>query len=425
MSTDLSISTPGSEQNSAARPGPRHSAPRPRRPKRWIALVAVLIVLVPTLDSYFQALTGPGNDALSIRSVEWLRSHHFRWLVNDVENFWYTHHQPKKGGTVSPALQAQIAGAHRYGDAGTTAGARPRAAAPGVAAGTRAAPPALTALPPPAPITPLVAQPLAGEGQWRPLGRPVHGLPAMYATYLRPDAVHTSLVAALAWIDPKLVRVAQYAGVLEPGGGGWAHAIPVPLAMRPQLLAMFNSGFKMADAQGGYYDSGRYAGPLRTGAATLWITADGTPHLGQWGRDGTLTPNVVMARQNLDLIVDGGRPAPGVQYNNPAKWGYTVGNHVLVWRSGLGITANGALVYVGGPGLSAYGLARLLVRAGAVRAMELDINSDWVDFFTYAPAPPGSPAGDLSVSKLLVDMKPSTSNYLGASSRDGIAIFAR
>jgi hypothetical protein len=247
----------------------------------------------------------------------------------------------------------------------------------------------------------------------------------MYATYLRPDAVHTSLVAAVAWIDPKLVRVVQYAGAVEPGGGGWAHQLPIPMAARSNLLAVFNSGFKMDDAQGGYYDSGRYDRPLRNGAATMWITADGTPHVGQWGRDVTLSPSVVMARQNLDLIVDGGQPAPGVQYNNPAKWGWTVGNAVLVWRSGVGVTANGALVYVGGPGLSAYTLAQLLVRAGAVRAMELDINSDWVDFFTYAPGPPGSPPGDLSVSKLLVDMKPSTYNYLGASSRDGFAIFSR
>ena len=56
-----------------------------------------------------------------------------------------------------------------------------------------------------------------------------------------------------------------------------------------------------------------------------------------------------MARQNLDLIVDGHQPAPGVQYNDPARWGYTLGNDVLVWRSGLGVTADGALVYVGGP----------------------------------------------------------------------------
>ena len=44
------------------------------------------------------------------------------------------------------------------------------------------------------------------------------------------------------------------------------------------------------------------------------------------------------------------------------------------------MTADGALVYVGGPGLNITDLADLLVRAGAVRAMELDINTDWVNF---------------------------------------------
>jgi hypothetical protein len=282
-----------------------------------------------------------------------------------------------------------------------------------------------TALPAPAAITPLVSDPLAGEGQWRPLGRLVHGIPAMYATYLRPDAVHTSLVAAVAWIDPKLVRAAGYAGAVEPGGTGWAHQLPIPDAVRPQLLAVFNSGFKMDDAQGGYYDSGRLARSLRSGAASWWITTDGVLHVGMWGRDATLTPNVVEVRQNLDLIVDNGQPAPDVSANDPAKWGYTVGNKVLVWRSGLGETANGALVYVGGPGLSVESLAQLLVRAGAVRAMELDINSDWVDFFTYAPAAAGTPAADLTVSKLLVDMSPSKYNYLDDSSRDGVALFQR
>ena len=40
----------------------------------------------------------------------------------------------------------------------------------------------------------------------------------------------------------------------------------------------------------------------------------------------------------------------------------------------------------GGAGLNITDLADLLVRAGAVRAMELDINTDWVNFSTYRPA---------------------------------------
>ena len=93
-------------------------------------------------------------------------------------------------------------------------------------------------------------------------------------------------------------------------------------------------------------------------------------------------------RQNLDLLVDGGQPVPGLDAADTTQWGYTLGNRVYVWRSGLGVTADGALVYVGGPGLNITDLADLLARAGAVRAMELDINTDWVNLATYRPSSP-------------------------------------
>jgi len=366
----------------------------------------VVALLSPVAYSYTRALTGPGTDALSIRSVEWLRGHHFRWLVNDVENYWYSHHQPKKGGTPSRVLRAQV-----------SAGRQSR--------GDFAAPPRVVFLPPPSPVRPYVADALPGEGLWRPLGTPVKGIPAMYATYLRPDGVHTSLVAALAWIDPKLVNAVGYAGAAEPGGSGWTNQLPIPDAVRPDLLAAFNSGFKMQDSRGGYYDHGRYVRPLRAGAATMWIDSNGNLDVGEWGRDVTMSPDIVFARQNLDLIVDGGQPVPGVQDNNPVQWGFTVSNKVMVWRSGIGVTPGGALVYAAGPGLSVATLADLLSRAGAVRAMELDINTAWVDFFTYSSAPPGMPAADLTVTKLLVNMEPSPYHYLTASSRDCIALFGR
>jgi hypothetical protein len=90
-------------------------------------------------------------------------------------------------------------------------------------------------------------------------------------------------------------------------------------------------------------------------------------------------------RQNLDLVVDNGHPVPGLNANDTTKWGFTLKNQVYVWRSGVGVTATGALVYVGGPDLNITDLADVLARAGAVRAMELDINTDWVNLATYAP----------------------------------------
>ena len=110
------------------------------------------------------------------------------------------------------------------------------------------------------------------------------------------------------------------------------------------------------------------------------VYPNGTSTVGKWGQDVTMTPDVVSVRQNLDLLVDGGQPVPGLNATDTSQWGYTLGNQVYVWRSGLGVTADGALVYVGGPGLNITDLADLLARAGAVRAMELDINTDWVNF---------------------------------------------
>jgi hypothetical protein len=369
--------------------------------------------------SYGDALGAAGNTASSVRSIEWLKDHHFAWLVNDFENFWYTHHKPKKGGAPTGGLAAAI----RAGATSTTTST--------LAAGPAPAPPVSapattaftgSALPPPRPIRSIVANPLPGEGAWSPLGQAVSGRPAMYAAYIRPDAVYTSLVTGVAWIDPHLVRFALFAGVQEPGGRDWHHQAPMGPGDRVDLVAAFNSGFKLKDSEGGYYADGRSVRVLRDGAATLAISPDGVPSVGQWGRDLTMGPSVAFARQNLSLVVDNGQPVPGLNTDSNYKWGATLGNKVQVWRSGIGVTSTGALVYVAGNNLSISMLASVLSRAGAIRAMELDINSAWVEFVSYGPAV-ASPA--MPDAKLLPDMSSGTSKFLGDNSRDFVAVFRR
>jgi hypothetical protein len=391
--------------------GDRSGRPRRGGRRAWIVVALLVAILSPSAWSYGATLAAPGNVPLTVRSVEWLRDHHAKWLVNDVENFWYNHHKPKKGGLPKIALG-------RLAPPGA-----PTAVAPSTAPGTPG--PRVKHLPAPPAIQAIVASPLPGEGQWQPLGQPVNGVPAMYSAYLRPDPVYTSLVTAVAWMDPSLVKAVLYAGVQEPGGSGWRYQAPVAAADRSGLLAAFNSGFKLSDSRGGYFAEGRTVRPLKPGGATLAIRADGTPTVGQWGRDVQMGPDIAFARQNLSLIVDNGQPVPDIDQGGLSKWGATLGNKVLVWRSGVGVTANGALVYAGGNDLSAGSLARVMARAGAVRAMELDINSEWVDFFSYGPAAAGQPAANLSVTKLLPDMRASLNRYFGANSRDFIAIFRR
>jgi hypothetical protein len=257
-----------------------------------------------------------------------------------------------------------------------------------------------------------VASPaIPGEGAWSPTGRLVNGVPAVYVTTLRPDPVHTSYVVGAAWMDTKLLKATLYSGSQIPGGGPYRHSAPIPASAANSLVTAFNAGFLMSTADGGYYTDGRSVVPLRQGAASFVVYANGTATVGSWGTDASMTPDVVSVRQNLDLLVVNGQPAPGLNAADTSKWGFTLGNRVYVWRSGLGVTADGALVYVGGPGINISDLADLLVRAGAVRAMELDINTDWVNFASYTPATPTGAATPANGAELLPGMSGGPDRY--------------
>ena len=370
-----------------------HSRRRPNRRvyrrRRVVAVVGVIltVVLIWLAVSLGGAMTNPAlGSSPSARFAEWARGHGAASIINWVESEWYSHHQPPVGGRPP-------SGAIR----------RPRSA-PALVAGP-------AHLPPPAPMVTPAGPPLPGEGQWSPAGRLVGGIPGIYTTTLRPDAVHTSYVVGVAWMDTKLLHATLYSGSQIPGGGPFTNTAPIPPGAATSLVAAFNAGFLMSAANGGYYTDGRTVYPLRTGAASFVIYKNGTSTVSLWGRDATMTPDVVSVRQNLDLIVDGGKPVPGLNAADTTQWGATLGDQVYVWRSGLGVTATGALVYVGGPGLNITDLADLLTRAGAVRAMELDINTDWVNYSTYQPSTPSGPASGANGTELLPGMTGTPGRY--------------
>jgi hypothetical protein len=64
-------------------------------------------------------------------------------------------------------------------------------------------------------------------------------------------------------------------------------------------------------------------------------------------------------------------------------WGDTLGGVPAVSRSAAGVDRNDNLLYVAAPGQTAPSLARILVHAGAVRAVELDINPAWPILATF------------------------------------------
>lgn len=263
-------------------------------------------------------------------------------------------------------------------------------------------------LPVPRALTPFSGVATAGEGTWRPAGRLVGGVPAVYETMLVPPG--GSQVAGIAWMDTALLSARLYSGSMSPGGGPYRYTAPIQPAQAASLVAAFNGGFVMNVAGGGYYTEGRMVYPLVAGAASLVIYANGSVNVGAWGTDVAMTPSVVSVRQNLVPLVAAGQPTPQAASPNWQAWGATCGATSCAasvpgiehqWRSAIGITADGALVYTAGPALDPLQLAELLVRAGVVRGMQLDINPDWPVLATYSPPTPGGLAAPSNGSKLL------------------------
>jgi Phosphodiester glycosidase len=248
----------------------------------------------------------------------------------------------------------------------------------------------------------------------------LHGQPAIQAAFLRPDAQHTSYMVGVAWLNQKLVKMVLHPGYSVPGGSGWSQPFYVPSSRRDSLLATFNSGFTMQDANGGYWQDGQTAAPLRQGAASMVLYKDGHVNVVRWNTSAP-GPDVAAVRQNLGMLVENGKISPDVHSTTTRTWGKTVGNATYVWRSALGIRKDGSLVFVVGASMSVPTLANIVHAAGAVSAMELDINKAWTNFMTYSHPSPG-----VAVPHMLTkDAHPNPYRYLQPSSRDFVAVQAR
>ena len=113
----------------------------------------------------------------------------------------------------------------------------------------------------------------------------------------------------VAWMDPQLARPVVVPGSADPGGP-WPWGGQVAPESRGFLLASFNGGFKWGDFSGGVLAFGAAFRGLAPGQASLIVYSDGTFTVGAWGRDNDPAKQAVGVRQNLQLLVDGGRPTP-------------------------------------------------------------------------------------------------------------------
>ena len=366
--------------------------PRARARRRSVRVVGLALVAGVTILLAFAALSlfsrfhqFPQEDRTTL-TAEWARDHGLGIVVTAIENVQYRLNPPVTGGTPDLAQLPQRTNRVHATDLQ----------------------PALKTVVSPA---------LRGEGAFTDVGgRGRRGL--LQIAYLRPDTIHTSYLTGVAWIS-RNDRFVLHPGYEDPGiQSGWTQRDEIKGAARRSLLATFNGGFKIKDALGGYYDHGTQVGQLVPGAASLVIDKSGHATVGAWGSDVSMTSNVAYVRQNLKLLIANGVVAKDLNANVESNWGATVGGDLAVWRSGLGVTATGDLVYVMGDALTVTSLADLLHRAGAVNAMQMDINRAWISFMYYRTH------GKHIQPKKMGNFQDAVDRYLHPTNRDFIAVYA-
>ncbi|MSZ42069.1 MAG: hypothetical protein F2598_07530, partial [Actinobacteria bacterium] len=303
--------------------------------KRLIQLIAVVLVFTLAYSgwSVYQSSKNNPGEPFQVVTATWMRDHGLGPVVAKLEDLYYQYiNKPEVGG--KPTVSAQI-------DNEVTAvtvepSQMPTSASPAASASasaivdptptfTFAPAPAVTTQPlpsdgaivhlnPPDTLISPASVPEPLEGVWQPVGNKVAGLPAVYVTRVRTDNVHTSYYATAMWIDTSLTTTMFIPGYEEPKGGPNPYNGSLPEQYWPLIMANINGAFRLEDTRGGYFYDNITVQPLEKKRASAVIYRDGHMTIGRWGRDLQLTPEMLVVRQNLDLIVDHGQS----QVNNPS-----------------------------------------------------------------------------------------------------------
>ncbi len=227
--------------------------------------------------------------------------------------------------------------------------------------------------------------PLPGEGVWQQIPSTLfQNMTVLAKTFVRPDPTRDYAIVSLVKMDMHKLGIGVQAGTYYPGG---THGIfglgivPKTIQQSNNLVAVFNGGFMEKDGEYGMVVGNKVYVPLRKDLATLLMYTNGTAQFIDY-QGQVLGNDVIAARQNGAFLVRDGIVTPFVETSQDT-WGRTTTNSMYTWRSGIGLTKDGNIIYAVGNSLLPQTLALALQKAGAVDAMQLDINPYWVRFILY------------------------------------------
>lgn len=266
-------------------------------------------------------------------------------------------------------------------------------------------------------------KPLENEGVW--LNKPLdlfRGKEVMAYTFTRPDPSRTFAITTVVQMDMKVMRLRSVAGTIFPGGPvgrPGPGVIPKSVVESNNLIAAFDGGFQYRDGQYGMIVGNTTYLPLLDNLGTLVGYKDGTIKIVNYTGQ-SLGDNIDFIRQNCPILIDNGTMAV-TDEKNTEIWGRTPATNIYTWRSGVGVTAKGNLVFAVGNNLTPTTLAIALKSAGALNAIQLDINPTWVRFNIFEPLG----GGKYNTSTLTKDLVDGSKQYLTGYTKDFFYLYKK
>ena len=248
---------------------------------------------------------------------------------------------------------------------------------------------------PPAPMEPMIAPALPGEGKWRPLDKDPFiatnpDTPSPFVqSFIRTDQKRAyNQTWVLIW-DPRQIALHTMSGTLEPksatGETGPGLVPRKPEVMR-RLVGGFNGGFQATHGEFGMMADGVVYLPPKPYSATVAELSDGSTGFGTWPNDEKVPENILSFRQNMTpLVMDG--------VVNPYKRNWWGGvppgwtDESRTTRSAVCQTKEGFVAYLYGASIDADHLAFAMQRARCDYGIHLDMNPGHSGFEFYRAAP--------------------------------------
>ena len=249
------------------------------------------------------------------------------------------------------------------------------------------------AFPPPSFAAPFAGVATPADGVWIELaeGRRDGDPPLLAKSVVHPDTKRPFAAVAVVAMDLSRITLRLVAGTTEPVSEKVSLAErpgTIPASERPNVIAVFNGGFKALHGQYGMMIEGKTFLPPRDIACTVGVYRDGSLRIRTWPNISSTVSDMVAYRQTPPCLVEQG------ELNNKLtestkNWGATVSGETVIRRSAIGIDALGkTLFYALGEAVTAQSLARAMQAVGARDAAQLDVNYAYPRFifFDHPPA---------------------------------------